>query len=220
MSSLKNKTPSETYADILAIGEDFNGISENSQSITDGSGSETKIKVSKTNLDIDFNGGSISSYYLKGSECKKFIVQRIAHFDSVNILVGQPGTNIVMAYFDPDPYVEDFVYESDPYSNEDIEYQRVFINIKKPLIENSYQEIPYICYSDIYFYQARNAGNAIQLWFTFEDGQLIEGSEKYSTDGSQEEYDHIRVFLINDNNGGDCKYKVMPIKNNVFNPNE
>lgn len=220
MSSLKNKTPSETYVDILSIGENLNGISEVSQNITDGSGNETKIKVSKTNLDIDFNGGNLSSYYQKGSECKKFIVQRIAHFDSVEIKVGQPSAVIIMAYFDPDPYVEDFIYEEDPYSNEIVEYQRVFVNLKKPVIEIENQEKQYICYTDIYFYQDRNAGNAIQLWFTFEDGGAPEGVDKYSTDGSPGEYDHLRVFLINDPDSGSVAYKIITVKKNILKPNE
>lgn len=220
MSSLRDKTPSETYVDLLAIGEDLKGISKNSQNITDGAGKNSRIKVSKTNLDIDFNGGSLSSYYLKGSECKKFNVQRIAHFDSVDVIVGQPGSNIIMAYFDPDPYSEDLVYETDPYSNESMEYQRVFVNLKKPKINESYINRTYMCHTDIYFYQDRNTGNYIQIWFTFEDGELIEGSDKYSTNGLTEEYDHIRIFLINDQDSGYCKYKILPVKNNIFNPNE
>jgi hypothetical protein len=55
MSGLKGKTPSESYGDILVIGDLYNGLSATMEFVTDGLGNNTNIKCSKHSIDINFN---------------------------------------------------------------------------------------------------------------------------------------------------------------------
>lgn len=212
MSSYKNKTPSETYNDILYIGESFKGIEDVSCPITDGAGIDSKILVSKKNIDIDFNGGKIGPSEIIGSPCKGYQIHRLAHSDSVDITVGNPGTNIIMAYFNPSPEEEDLV--AAPPEVPGGFYSRIVVNLKLPSISADFGNILYSSYSDIYFYQDRNSDAPCQLWFD-SGGYTIDGEDKYAC-LRMSEYDHLRVYLLGDIESGNFIFKIDTIGTNIF----
>lgn len=61
MSDLTSKTPGNTFRDLFHLNNDNSGVDSTLRSIYSGNGTETKLKLSETKCEIDFNQG----------ECKK-----------------------------------------------------------------------------------------------------------------------------------------------------
>ena len=65
MSDLTSKTPGNTYKDLFHLNNSNNGIDSTLRSIYSGNGTVTKLKLSETKCEIDFNQG----------ECKKALLR-------------------------------------------------------------------------------------------------------------------------------------------------
>jgi len=160
MSGLKGKTPSQSYGDLLVIGELYNGLSERMEYVTDGFGVSTNIQCSKYSLDVNFNGGELTSYRFNSS-CYRFDLLRSSWSDYHTIRVGNP------------PEVALITYYSDPYVSEDYE---VIVNLLPPFFINKFLSSPiYSCTKLLY----SNAGNDSSIVFTSSDGYAINGLTSY-----------------------------------------
>jgi len=208
MSSLKDKTPSESYKDILNIGSEYQGLTNYIQYFNDGSGNQLPIGASSSSIDINFNGGAITNHSIRGSVCKNYSLVRAAHSDVLNLVVGQPSIYILMSYFTPE-----IVDSSIPGR------QRTLINIKKPLIGSEYVSIPYYSYSDLYLFQSENPSPAIRYQFQPEAGliQLAGGNLNTTYDISAiNQYDLLRIEIWFVPDVEQYFYRVNLIKQNIF----
>ena len=208
MSSLTNKTPSESFRDLINIGSNYGGISEDLQNFTDGFGNQIPIKVSKTSLEIDFNGGELTSYHSKGAVCKGYELIRTAHSDVVDLYVGQPSSYIIMSYFHP--VVADTTIPN---------FQRVLVNIRKPSISSVNTSLPYYASSYIYLYKGENPSPNIFYSFQPEAG-LVQLSDNvnngYEIDGVDGQYHLLKAEIIAIPEYNRYYYKINLIDKNLF----
>jgi hypothetical protein len=208
MSSLRNKTPSESFRDLINIGSTYNGLSTDLQNFNDGFGNQIPISASRTTINIDFNGGALTSYHSKGAQCKGYELIRTAHSDSLSIYVGQPSSYIIMSYFTPE--VIDGAIPGK---------QRILVNIRKPNISSDYISYPYYASSDIYLYKAENPSPNIVYAFQAEPG-LVQLSDNvnnlYEIDGVDGEYHLLRAEIIAIPEYNKYYYKINLLNKNIF----
>ena len=160
MSGLKGKTPSQSYGDLLVVGELYNGLSEHMEYVTDGLGNSTNIQCSKYGLDINFNGGELTSYRFNSS-CYRLDLLRSSWSDYHTIRVGNP------------PEVALITYYSDPYVSEDYE---VTVNLLPPFFINKFLSSPIYSSTKLLY---SNAGSDSNIVFTSSDGYTINGLTSY-----------------------------------------
>lgn len=160
MSGLKGKTPSESYGDLLVVGGLYNGLSEAMEHVTDGLGNNTAIKCSKYSIDLDFNGGELTSYRFN-SACYKFDLIRSSWSGYHTIRVGNPAEVALITYY------------SDPYTSEDYE---VTLNLLAPSFINKFSSSPIYAVTTILY---SNAGVDSSIVFTSSDGYVINGMTSY-----------------------------------------
>jgi len=212
---LKNKSPSESYKDIITVGDDLNGISSSLRYLQDGSGNPLPISVSNSSLNINFNGGAISNHNLIGAICKSYDIKKAAWSDSLDIIVGQPPNYILMSYFSPDSI--------DPIVVNSVTYQRTIINIKKPYIGYEYTNFPYYTYSDLYLFRSENPAPQIMYIFNPESGmtKLDDNNSNlnignYYTNSANNTYDLIRIEVWYIPQTPQYLYSIKLIKENIF----
>jgi hypothetical protein len=208
MSSLRDKTPSESFRDLINIGSNYDGLSNNLQNLNDGFGNQIPISISRTTISIDFNGGALTSYYSKGAQCKGYELVRTAHSDVLNLYVGQPSSYIIMSYFNP--VVIDGTIPGK---------QRILINIKKPNIGSNYITYPYYASSDIYLYKSEIPSPNIVYAFQPEPG-LVQLSDNvnnlYEIDGIDGEYHLLKAEIIAIPEYNKYYYKINLVNKNIF----
>jgi hypothetical protein len=160
MSGLKGKTPSESYGDILVIGDLYNGLSATMEFVTDGLGNNTNIKCSKHSIDINFNGGELTSYRFN-SACYKFDLIRSSWSGYHTIRIGNPAEVALITYY------------SDPYVSEDYE---LTVNLLPPSFVDKFSSSPIYAVTKILY---SNAGVDSNVVFTSSDGYVINGLTSY-----------------------------------------
>ena len=108
--SLANQTPAQSYKDLLHLGNNGNGLSSNLSPIYDGDGNQLPISISKSQTDINFNGGMLESPIIGGFFEK---VKKIAFSRSINVIdiTNPDGLLIVPSMIDYD----ELVGNNDPY---------------------------------------------------------------------------------------------------------
>ena len=108
--SLANQTPAQSSNDLLHLGNNGNGLSSNLSPIYDGDGNQLPISISKSQTDINFNGGMLESPIIGGFFEK---VKKIAFPRSINVIdiTNPDGLLIVPSIIDYD----ELVGNNDPY---------------------------------------------------------------------------------------------------------
>jgi len=108
--SLSNQTPSQSYKDLIHIGNSGQGVKNTLSPLYDGSGKELPINVSQDQLSINCNGGSIQTPVINGFY-EKF---NIASYPKSNFTfnINSPENLIILPSI-TDPF--EIVPDGDPY---------------------------------------------------------------------------------------------------------
>jgi hypothetical protein len=108
--SLSNQTPSQSYKDLIHTGNSGQGVKDNLSPLYDGSGKELPLSISKNQVSINCNGGSIQSPVINGFY-EKF---NIASYPRSNFTfnINSPENFIVIPSI-TDPF--EIVPDGDPY---------------------------------------------------------------------------------------------------------
>lgn len=185
MSGLKGKTPSQSYGDLLVVGELYNGLSSKMEYFTDGLGASTNIQCSRHGIDINFNGGELTSYRFNSS-CYRLDLLRSSWSDYHTVRVGNP------------PEVALITYYSDPYVSEDYE---ITVNLLPPFFINKFSSSPLYSFTNLLY---SNAGNDSNIIFTSSDGYPINGlTSYYRQTGKNVSIIKIEFFSENISLGGE-----------------
>lgn len=108
--SLSNQTPSQSYKDLIHTGNSGQGIKDNLSPLYDGAGKELPISISKEQISINCNGGSIRSPVINGFY-EKFNIAFYPRSDfTFNINLPE---NLIIIPYDTNP--SDVIPDGDPY---------------------------------------------------------------------------------------------------------
>lgn len=209
MSGIGDKTPSESYKDLLSVGEDFGGLSKKMSNITDGSGNNTKIRCSLNSIDIDFGGGSLSSF-LSNSISRSFKINNIEYSGTYEVKIGNPGIEffIPMFFSSPDPGP----VSPCEGSSGDIDCRVISIVIKKPECLDSLSEYP--SYSKTELFLTTDL-NSVRYNFSSYDGYEIVGIDHFHP--TSRGFDLIKIEFINNTIDSTAKIHISLLQEDYFN---
>jgi hypothetical protein len=183
MSGLLGKTPSESYGDLLVVGDTYKGLSEKMEFITDGLGNNTPIACSKHSIDINCGGGVVTSYRFN-SMCYKFDLIRSSWTDYHTVYVGQPPEVVLMTYY------------SDPYVSESY---NVSVSLLAPMASEMVNSLPVYAETRILY---TNGGVDASVVFSSPNGYPIYGLTSYSKPTGSS-VDILKIQFYSNNFGSD-----------------
>lgn len=216
MSGLKDKTPSESFRDLLVIGSNYEGLTSTTSPITDGFNNSSTISSCLNATDIDFNGGTLGSFYFNNFSAS-FSIHRI-EYSSINyMVVGNPGVQFWMSMFysSPDPGPTVPCSQGGSINN----CRRIVVLLKHPEIIDSLSNSSIYAFTDMYI---SADGTAVRYDFlAHASGIKVNGIESFSHSDDSDGHingdtDYIKVEFIQSSVSGYKEFYVSLVKKDCF----
>lgn len=208
MSGLANKTPKETFKDLIVIGENYIGLTDKMSQFTDGVGNPLLLSSSVNSIDINFNGGNLGSH-LSNNICNKFQIERLEYNGTYELTLGNPGVQFWMPMFfsEPDPGPTSICFGP---SGFDL-CRAVTVFIKKPQSLESLSSFSSYAKTDLYL---SSDDNSIVVEFYSYDGYFIDGITSFRP--TSKGFDLLRIEFINNSITSNKEIKISLIAEDIF----